>query len=255
MSESRSGPPPTGAAGKTRLVAGGLTLELDLSQLGLVTRVECAARPGVNLMDRWWCGYAAGGATWSDAPRDAERAFAGSARGASPDDTDDVVVRMASPHMRVEKRFTRYAGLPFVRVRYRVETTGVRGHGPGMSLALPALAFAKHLADPFDLDTDTADDGRELEGGLALPAWRIFADAGNAYGVVIFAAERQVMSRLHVMERACAFRPPYFQAYSTEVVTTHDLKLGLQYLNYGPVDEVDWFIGAYDRETDRKSVV
>src|SRR5687768_2957211 len=185
MSETRSrSERPSDGSTQRELAAGGLMLQLDLSKLGLVTRVECAAKPGVNLVERWWCGYTAGGATWSDAPRDGERSFAGAAGAVSPDDTDDVVVRMATPHMRVEKRFTRYAGLPFLRVRYRVETTGVRAQGPGMSLALPGLDFAQQLVDPFELDTDTADDGRELEGGLALPAWRIFADADKAYGVV-----------------------------------------------------------------------
>ena len=43
--------------------------------------------------------------------------------------------------------------------------------------------------------------------------------------------------------------------YSTEVVTTRELRLGLQYANFGPVDDVDWFIGAYrpDRMADRQA--
>jgi hypothetical protein len=235
-----------------KLVAGDLALWLDRLAGARVKTVSSAALPNHSLVERWWCGYAADGETWSDAPRPGELPFEGGpvrvrqgGRSARP----EVVAQVVSPHLRVEKRFTLYPGLPFVRVRYRVETTGVEGRGPGLSLGLPAIRFHDVLADPFDLKEDTADDGQDLGGGLALPAWRIFADPGGEYGLVVFAAERQTMSRLQVTERGCAFRPSYYLAYSTEVVTTRELRLGLKDHNYGPVDEVDWFLGAYRRAT------
>ena len=157
--------------------------------------------------------------------------------------------RLATPHLRVQQRYTTYPGLPFVRIRYRVETTGARGRGPGLSLALPGLRFGPDLADPFSLRVDTADDGGDLGGGLALPAWRAFADPQGEFGLLVFSAERGTMSRLQLTERGCAFRPPYYLAYSTEVGTTRELRLGLGEQNYGPLDEVDWFLGAYRRET------
>ena len=236
------------------LVAGDLALHFDLRQGARVTAVTHAGvRQGSgSLVERWWCGYTADGQTWSDAPLPGESPFESGpvrvrkgGRSARP----EVVAQVVSPHLRVEKRFTLYPELPFVRVRYRVETTGVEGRGPGLSLGLPAIRFHDVLADPFDLQEDTADDGLDLGGGLALPAWRVFADPDGAYGLVVFAAERQTMSRLQVTERGCAFRPSYYLAYSTEVVTTRELRLGLQYHNYGPLDEVDWFLGAYRRET------
>lgn len=237
---------PVATSHPVQLVAGGLTLTLDLSNGAHVVSAESAARPGLNLIDRWWCGYTADDQTWSDAPLPSENPFAGATVSHTP---QEVTARAAAPHLNVEKRFTLYPGLPFIRVRYHTETTNLEGRGPGMSLGLPAIHFSSALVDPFDLDEDTADNGQELEGGLELPAWRIFADPTGAFGLVVFAARRRTMSRLQVTERGCAFRPAYYQAYSSEVVTTHFLNFSLQYSNFGPVDEIDWFLGAYDRET------
>jgi hypothetical protein len=241
----------TSAATPTTLTAGELSLALDLQAGGRVTALtHRAAPPGSGaLLDRWWCGYTADGRTWSDAPEGDESAFAAPPAAVDRSGRVEVVARVASTHLRVEKRFTVYPGLPFVRVRYRAEITGVEGRGPGLSLALPGLRFGPALADPFDLVEDTADDGYDLGGGLALPAWRVFADPGGAFGLLVFAAERQTMSRLQVTERGFAFRPPYYVAYSTDVVGTRELRLGRPDGTFGPVDALDWCIGAYRRET------
>ena len=182
---------------------------LDRRAGARVQAVSCAALPDRSLVERWWCGYTADGQTWSDAPRPGESPFENGpvrvrkgGRSARP----EVVAQVVSPHLRVEKRFTLYPGLPFVRVRYRVETTGVEGRGPGLSLGLPAIRFHDVLADPFDLQEDTADDGLDPRG-LALPAWRVFGDPDGAYGLVVFAAERQTMSRLQVTERVAPSGP------------------------------------------------
>jgi hypothetical protein len=238
------------------LTAGELALTLDLRRGARVTALTHLGAPtgptgpSGDLLDRWWSGYTADGRTWSDDPQGDEAAFAAPPAGGPVERSGrvEVVARVASPHLRLEKRFTVYPGLPFLRVRYRAETTGVEGRGPGLSLALPGLRFSRALADPFDLDADTADDGRDLDGALALPAWRVFADPGGDFGLLVFAAERQTMSRLQVTERGCAFRPPYYLAYSTDVVGTRELRLGRPDRTFGPGDALDWFVGAYRRQ-------
>ncbi|MGI8423624.1 MAG: hypothetical protein ACR2NO_05860 [Chloroflexota bacterium] len=234
-------------------------MRLDTARGGQVVGATCAAWPETPLLDHWWCGYEADGETWSDAPRGRERSFGlGRARvtvhpegvpSAPYAELAEVVAEVVAPQLRIAKRFTVYRDLPFVRVRYAVETTGVEGRGPGLSVSLPGLAFTNTLADAFDLAEDTADDGLDLGGGLALPAWRAFGDAAGDAGVLVFAADRRVMSRLQVTGRGCAFRPPYYLAYSTNVVTTREVHFGLEHQNYGPVDELDWFIGAFHRES------
>ncbi|MBI3970332.1 MAG: hypothetical protein HY332_03490 [Chloroflexi bacterium] len=236
---------------EARLQAGDLTLLLDLAAGARVLGATCARRPRVPLLDRWWCGYEAGGQVWSDAPRGGECSFGLGPARVTYDEASragEVAADVVAPHLRVSKRFTLYPDLPFVRVRYRMETTGVEGLGPGLAVGLPAIAFTDALADAFDLPEDRADDGLDLGGGLALPAWRAFGDTAGAFGLLLFAADRQVMSRLHVTGRGCAFRPGYYLAYSTNVVTTREVRFGLQHHNYGPVDELDWFLGAFRRD-------
>ena len=232
------------------LRAGDLTLRLDLADGARVVQATCAAHPERPLVERWGCAYEAGGQTWSDAPREGERAFgAGRAQvtGTGPGGATEIAAGVVAPHLRVRKRFTLYPDLPFVRVRYRTETTGVEGSGAGFSVGLPAVALTPALADAFDLPEDTADDGLDLGNGLALPAWRAFGDPDGAFGLLVFAAERQTMSRLQVTGRGFAFRPAYYLSYSTNVVTTREVRFGLEHQNIGPVDALDWFVGAFRR--------
>ena len=159
------------------------------------------------------------------------------------------MARAVAPRSAPGEALLALSRLPFVRVRYHTETTGLEGRGPGMAIGLPAIRFSPALVDPFDLDEEHRGRWSRAESGLELPAWRIFADPTGAFGLVVFAARRQVISRLQVTQRGCAFRPAYYQTYSSEVVTNRFLNFSLQYSNFGPVDELDSFIGAYDRET------
>jgi hypothetical protein len=243
--------------GNERLLqAGDLTLAIDLAHGARVVGATCAAWPERPLIERWWCGYEVDGQTWSDAAQPDERSFGlGPGRerppraGAGSPVLAEIAAEVVAPHLRVAKRFTVYRDLPFVRVRYRMETTGVAGRGTGLAVNLPGIALTDALADAFDLPEDTADDGLDLGGGLALPAWRAFGDPAGEAGLLLFAAERQVMSRFQITGRGGSFRPAYYLSYSTNVVTTRDVQFGLEHQNYGPVDELDWFIGAFRRET------
>jgi hypothetical protein len=236
------------------LRAGELTLRLDPEAGAHVTDATCAARPDLPLVSRWWCGYEADGQRWSDSPIDGDRAFAvARARveefpSGSPVAVE-VTTQSAAPHLHATRRLTVYRALPFIRVRYRFETTGIEGRGPGFSVALPGISFTGALADPFVLPEDTADDGIDLGGGLARPAWRAFGDPAGDFGLLVFSSSRHVMSRLQLLDRGCAFRPAYYLAYSTNLTTTREVRFGLEHQNFGPVDELDWFVGAFRRET------
>src|SRR5690348_1474152 len=126
--------------GEARLAAGGLTLRLDLQDGGRVTGVVlagdngAAGNTGPNLVEHWWYGYEADGTRWSDAPQAGEWPFTAEPAQVRRTGRSEVVARVSAPHLRVEKRFTLYPGLPFIRVRYRTETTGVEGRGAGASL-------------------------------------------------------------------------------------------------------------------------
>jgi hypothetical protein len=243
------------SGGVAELRAGDLSLRLDLADGARVADVTCAARPAQALVERWWCAYEADGQVWSEAPQEGQRAFgAGRARvthsaaGAGGAAGGEVAVSAVAPHLRLRKRFTVYPGLPFVRVRYWIASTGVEGRGAGFSVGLPWVALTDALADAFDLPSETADDGMDLGDGLALPAWRAFGDPAGAFGLLVFAAERQVLSRMQVTGRGFAFRPPYYLSYSTNVVTTREARFGLEHQNVGPLDELDWFLGAFRRD-------